>query len=253
MPIYEDQAIVLRQYPIAESDSIVVCIAPEFGKIRAVAQGIKKPKNRFAGCLEPLNHINIVYFTREGRDLGKVRHAELIHSYSGKIATLDNIFAFTYFAELINAFVQESQSSHKLFRLLHACLKAGENKVPIPPLVRYFEVWCLKLNGLYPNDAYCSNCGKYVKNEGFWVRIKNTDTFCGDCAPRSGVFIGAAASRTLQTIMSYSPENFAAIPLDPEAGRQLEHLTQQLLSLNLESPLKSYRILREVLMKGIED
>ncbi len=253
MPVYEDQAIVLRQYPIAESDSIVVCIAPEFGKIRAVAQGIKKPKNRFAGCLEPLNHIKIVFFTREGRDLGKIRHAELIHSFSGKIQSLDNIFAFTYFAELIHAFVQENQSSHKLFRLLHACLKAGENKVPIAPLVRYFEVWCLKLNGLFPNYAYCSNCGKYVKKEGFWARIKDADACCCDCTSRKGVYVGATASKALEAMLAYSPENFAGIPLDPEAGRQLEHLTQQLLGLNLDSPLKSYRILKEVLAKGIED
>ena len=51
MPIYEDEAIVIRQYPIAESDSIVVCIAPELGKIRAVAQGIKKSKSRLPDAL----------------------------------------------------------------------------------------------------------------------------------------------------------------------------------------------------------
>lgn len=253
MPIYEDEAIVLRQYPIAESDSIVVCIAPELGKVRAVAQGIKKLKNRFAGCLEPLNHIKLVFFNREGRDLGRIRHAELIHSYSAKITILDCIFAFTYFAELANTFVQENQSNPALFRLLQASLRAGENNAPIQPLVRYFEVWCLKLSGLYPNYAYCSNCGKYVKEEGFLARIKEAEAFCSACAPQNGIVIGARASKSLQAIMKCSPEDFSAIPLDAEAGRQLERLTQGLLGLNLDSPLKSYRILKETIIKHIED
>ncbi|MBN2318041.1 MAG: DNA repair protein RecO [Acidobacteria bacterium] len=253
MPIYEDEAIVLRQYPIAESDSIVVCVAPELGKIRAVAQGIKKAKSRFAGCLEPLNHIKIAFFNREGRELGKIRHVELIHSYSGKIPTLEHIFAFTFFAELTHALAQENQSNPALFRLLLASLKAGENKVPILPLVRYFEVWCLKISGFYPNYACCSNCGKSVKDEGFFARIEDGTACCIHCGPSIGIFVGAAAAAALQKIIKYSPENFAAVPLESEAGRQLERLTHELLDRNLDSPLKSYRILKEAIKKQIED
>lgn len=252
MPIYEDEAIVLRHYPIAESDRIVVCVGPEMGKIRAVAAGIKKPKNRFAGCLEPLNHIKIVYFNREGRDLGRIRHAELVHSYSRRIPTLDHMFAFTYFAELVHAFAQENQSNPTLFRLLQASLKAGENNVPIQPLVRYFEVWCLKISGFFPNYDYCSRCGKYVKEEGFLVRIKDAVAYCKACAPQNGVLIGAAAAGSLRAIIQRSPEDFAAMPLDAAVGRQLENLTQALLGLNLDSPLKSYRILKEALIKRLK-
>ena len=249
MPIYEDEAIVLRHYPIADYDSIVVCIAPELGKIRAVAKGIKKPKSRLAGCLEPMNHIQIALFSREGMELGRISHAELIHSYSGKITSLNHIFAFSYFAELAQALVQDNQSNPTLFRLLLASLKAGEKQVPIEPLLRYFEVWSLKISGFYPNYAYCSNCGKCVKEEGFFARIKDEHGLCSACAPGKGFFIGAPASRTLQAIMMNSPEAFTAMPFEIEAGQQIEHLTQELLGHNLDSPLKSYKILKAALIQ----
>ena len=253
MPTYEDEAIVLRQYPLAESDSIVVCVAPELGKVRAVAHGIKRAKSRFAGCLEPLNHIRVVFFNREGRDLGNIRHAELIHSYSGRIPTLNHIFAFTFFAELVHALAQENQSSHALFRLLLASLKAGEKKAAILPLVRYFEIWCLKIGGFYPNYDNCSSCGKFLKEDGFHALIKDGTALCGNCGPRDGIFVGTAAATSLQRIMKCPPEDFAAIPLETEACRQLERLAHGLLAQNLDSPLKSYRILKEALLNQIED
>jgi DNA repair protein RecO (recombination protein O) len=247
MPIYKAEAIVLRQYPLADSDLIVVCVTQEFGKIRAVSQGIKKPRHHLAGCLEPLNHIQIDFSQREGHDLGKVRHAELIHSYSGKIISLNHIFAFTYFTELVNAIAQDNQSNPILFRLLLSSLKAGEKQDSILSLIRYFEVWCLKLSGLYPNYAYCSNCGKYVKEEGFFARIQDGCARCSQCARGNGIFVGSAASAALQSMMIRSPEDFAAFPLEAEAGIELERLTQGLLRLNLESPLRSYGILKDAL------
>jgi DNA repair protein RecO (recombination protein O) len=249
MPIYEDEAIVLRQYPLADSDSIVVCATPGLGKIRTVARGIKKPGNRLAGCLEPLNHIRVAFFAREGLDLGRIRNAELIHSYSGKIKSVHHLFAFSYFSELVHVLIQENQANPTLFRLLLASLRAGERYVPVAPLARYFEVWCLKISGLYPNYAYCSGCGKYVKELGFFAHVKDGQAFCGDCAGNRGTFIGSAASRALEAIVKLPPEEFAVIPLEAEAGLQLERLTQDLLGQNLDGPLKSYRILKSALQE----
>jgi DNA repair protein RecO len=162
------------------------------------------------------------------------------------------MFAFTYFTELVHAFALENQSNPTLFRLLQASLKAGENNAPIQPLVRYFEVWCLKISGVYPNYDYCSRCGRYVKEESFWVRIKDAAACCDACAPRNGILIGAAAAGVLRAIMRRSPEDFASIAFDTTAGHQLEQLTQALLRLNLDSPVKSYRILKEALINESE-
>ena len=64
MPVHEAEAIVLRQYSLSDSDRIIVFITREFGKIRAVAKGVKKPKSRFAGALEPLNHIRLEFYAK---------------------------------------------------------------------------------------------------------------------------------------------------------------------------------------------
>ncbi len=247
MPLLEAEAIVLRQYSLSDSDRIVVFITREYGKVRGVAQGVKKPKSRLAGSLEPLNHIRLELFAKEGRELGQVRQAELIHAYLGKNPSLDRVYVFTYFAELANELVQDSQPNQPLFRLLLASLEAGEQSPANQSLVRYYEIWSLKLSGLLPNYAYCSNCGKCVKDEGFFAWIDAGQVRCQGCAHGRGLEIGTAAAAALEGMMRLGPAQFMAQPLAQEGARDIERLSQRLLGLQLERELKSYRMLREVL------
>ena len=247
MPIYEAEAIVLRHYSLSDSDRIIVFITREFGKVRAVARGVKKPRSRIAGSLEPLNHIRLEFWTGERKELSQIRQAELIHSYLGKNPELKQISGFSYFAELANEIVQENQSNHPLFRLLLASLRAGELDAINPPLIRYFEIWCLKLAGLLPDYAYCSNCGKCVKDDSFYALIEAGQARCPTCSRGQGLPIGAGASSALNEMMRIAPEQFMRRPLDNEAAGEIERLSQRLLKVHLEKNFKSYRILAEAI------
>jgi DNA repair protein RecO (recombination protein O) len=248
MPVHECEAIVLRQYSLGDSDRIVVFIAREFGKVRAVARGAKKPKSRLAGRLEPLNHVRLEFYAREGRDLSQIRHVELVHSYLGKNPSLRQVYAFSYFAEVVNEIIQDNQPNNPLFRLILASLAAGEKTPPNASLVRYFEIWCLKFSGLLPNYDYCSHCGKCVKDEGFFALLDAGQVRCQACAQGRGLKIGAPAASALHLMTKVSPESFASHPLAEEALNDLERMTQRLLELHLEKQLKSYRILRDALL-----
>jgi DNA repair protein RecO (recombination protein O) len=247
MPVYEAEAIVLRQYSLSDSDRILVFITREYGKIRAAAQGVKKLNSRIAGYLEPLNHIKIEFWTREGRELAQIRHTEMIHSYLGKQPDYRRVCAFSYFAEITHEVIQDNQPNQALFRLLLASLNAGEKSLLTSSLIRYFEIWSLKLSGLFPNYAYCSNCGKYVKDEGFFAWIEEGQARCLACAQGRGLRIHAAAAAVLEAMMKQPPEQFAILPLENDTASDIERLSQRLLGLYLEKQLKSYPILKEAL------
>lgn len=247
MTVHVADAIVLRQYSLSDSDRIIVFITREFGKIRAVAQGIKKPRNRIGGSLEPLNHVQLEFWVREGRELSQIRQADLIRSYLGKNPNLPKISAFSYFAELTNELVQDNQANDPLFRLVLASLEAGNTYAVSWSLVRYFEIWCLKLSGWLPNYAYCSNCGKCVKDDGFFAWLEAGQTRCSECSEGRGLQIGSIASKALELMSKLTPEQFTQRLLDFNAASEIESLTQRLLTLHLDKQLKSYRILREAL------
>jgi DNA repair protein RecO (recombination protein O) len=247
MPIHSAEAIVLRQYSLAESDRIIVLLTRETGKLRGVAQGVKKPGSRIAAALEPLNHLRLEYFLREGADLCRIRQCETVHSYLGRSPTLERVYAFTYLAEVAQEFVQENNPSPLFFRLLLASLQTGERHGASAALVRYFELWCLKLSGLLPNYERCAGCAGDTRQSGFYAWIDAGQGRCEACAGRSGLKVSAAAAGTLHAILGNSPEQFVSREIPEPAIRELERLTETLIATHLEKRLKSYALLKSVL------
>ena len=251
MPTHDAEAIVLRHYSLGEADRIVVFFSREFGKIRAVGAGAKKTSSRLAGALEPLNHLRIQFYGREGSELYHIRQCEIVHAYLGRNPVPERFYAFSYFAEAISEFVQENNASPQVFRLLLATLDASEKNGISEALVRYFEVWLLKLNGLLPDYAYCSNCGECVKGNEFFASAHAGLALCSRCAKGRGYRIGPETSALIGEIMVRRPDAFASRPLGNPIAHELETLTQLLLVTNLERRLKSYQGLKQILKNGL--
>ena len=243
----EAEAIVLRQYPLSESGRIVVFFTREYGKLRAAADGIKKPKSPLAGTLEPFNHVQIGLWFREGKDLGRIRDAELIGAFPGKEADFRRICTYSYFAEIINEIAQENQANQALFRLLLASMKAAAAEFPTAALVRYFELWALRLNGFLTDFTRCSVCGKSTIDEGLFAWIESGEARCPACAGGAGLHLSTKSVTVLEKMMKLPPEEFMILPFEQNAVSELEKFAQRLLSFNLERQLKSWPLLREAL------
>jgi DNA repair protein RecO (recombination protein O) len=250
MPIREAEAIVLRQYTLSEADRIIVFLTREMGTLRAVAQGAKKPRSRLGGCLEPLNHVRVQFYAKEGADLARIWQCEMLHSFLGRKPTLDRVFGFSYLSELAQEMVPENNPNELLFRLFLAVLVAGEQSGVREPLLRYFELWALKLNGWLPNYDYCSSCGRCVKDDGFYAWVQAGEGRCRTCAGERGIRIGSDSARLVQGILQLPPAQFASQAYPAAPARELERLMQNLIEWHLEKRLKSYGALKDI-MRGI--
>lgn len=246
MPILEAEAVVLRRYSLSEADRIVVLATREFGGVRVFAQGVKKPKSRMAGCLEPLNHIRARFFLREGAELWRLRQCETLHSFLGRNPSLPQLYGFSYIAELTQEFLDEHNANPPLFRLLIATLEAGERLGCSEALVRYFELWLLRLNGLLPDYSSCSRCGGCVTDTGFYASVEAGQGLCAACSGGKGTRIRSAAAAVLSELPRLTPAQFGSRELPGPAAQDLEQLARRLLEWSLEKPLRSYPALRQI-------
>ena len=62
---FKTEAIVLRSIRYGEADRILHLYSRERGRIGAVAKGVRRPKSRFGGRLEPFFRLNLMLY--EGR------------------------------------------------------------------------------------------------------------------------------------------------------------------------------------------
>src|SRR5579884_1890305 len=81
MPSRETEAIILKTFPLGEADRLVSFLGRSSGKLRGVAAGARRIKNRFGSTLELLSHVQIWYVERETRDLVRIQQCELLESF----------------------------------------------------------------------------------------------------------------------------------------------------------------------------
>lgn len=206
-------AFTLRTYDFSEANKIVSFLTSEQGILRGVAYGAGKSKSRFGGGLEPLTRVRILVRRKEGQELGTIDNCELIRSLPMERLDFEESLYVSYFVELITEFSREEADSSRLFRLTSAVLEAY-NEAPVRQLARYFELWILKLEGFLPG------LNTIVDEE--------------------------LAGKTLQ-ILKEPPGNLRVRGWDPRELGQLENTTQKLIEYHLEKPLKTVRMLKELL------
>ncbi len=165
MPVLQSDAIILKTYPLGEADRIVAFFSREFGKVRGVANGARKMKNRFGASLEPLAHSRVMFFQKENRDLVRIQSADLIDSPMKLFADYDRAVCAGYLIELVDRFLPEHEPQDPVYRLVRMTVRALEQGCPLDFASRYFEVWMLRLAGVFPDLFNCSICGNALGME----------------------------------------------------------------------------------------
>lgn len=114
---YTVTGINLKGMPLGENDRILTILSKEFGLIRAVAPGARKPKSRLGGRSD-LFVVNQLFIAK-GRSLDKITQAETLKSYSGLGQNLGKLAASQYLAELVLNQALSEHPQEELFLLLN--------------------------------------------------------------------------------------------------------------------------------------
>lgn len=238
MGLVETEAIVLRTYNLAEADKIVVCLTRGTGLIRAVARGARRLKSRFGAGLEPLTVIALSYYEKEGRELVSLRQAEILRSYFDLSRDVETVIAFAYMSELVIEFAPPHEPNERLFRMVNACIEAAARTTPgeIQAIVRYFEVWILKLAGFLPDLRSCVDCGRRFGEEEDTFLDAESKLRCYDCSNGLGIALSREAHAQLRATQRLSPSDFTgtARRSTPSAQREMAQVTRQLIGRVLE-------------------
>ncbi len=159
MALKESEAIVLRTYPLRESDLLVTLFTRMEGKVKGVARAAMKSRRRFGGALEPLTYVRAFYDDREGQELARLDSCEVIESPLATEVSYPRAAALAHVAELLDELMPDREASDAVFRLSLAVLQELRGRAMWMPLT-YFELWMTRLMGFLPEFAECAVCGR---------------------------------------------------------------------------------------------
>lgn len=225
-------AIVLRAYNLAEADRIVVFLTRDAGLVRAVAKGARRMKSRFGAALEPFTLLKLTYYEKENRELVTISNAEIVKSNFDLSTDVETGELLAYMAELIGEFAPPHEADEKLFRMLSACIEALSGNVAYSRAVmRYFEVWLLRLAGLFPDFRCCSECGVELGESADAIVDVELRAQCRKCRTQGSSVISFSIMKTLRATHRLSPARFAALhKLSDADDAELGELTHRLIT-----------------------
>lgn len=244
MTLITAEALLLDVRDLHDRDRIVTFLTREHGKKKGVAKGARTRHSRFAGELQPLTKVQVTWFEKEGRDLVRISSVEMVRSAHRLQEDLDGILLGSYLADHLLEMAQENEPSDLFFRLLDSTLDALLAGVDRDLAARYFEVWVLRLAGVYPPPHECPACGRPLD----WAVLpSNGETLlCLDCGGgEAGLIVRPETLEILRGIGRLSLPKLAETPPAPAALRQLEEVSARIRRHFLQRELRSYEVIQK--------
>lgn len=245
---FEVEALQLRSYPYSESDLIVVLFTREYGLLRAIARGVRKPRSRMAGLISPLRCNQLLL--KRGRNLHGISQAESRHAFSGLQQDYDRLMTGMAIGELVSLFCQEEDAQPELYDVLLTTLfQLNGARYPREHLL-WFLLYFLAHQGYYQDWQQCQVCAhRFSQTDARFQNVREGGLRCQPCrrGPEHRPLNAAqgAALLALQAAPRPQPEVLADFDLqlsDREVNGLIWNL-QQLLQQLVGHELKAFAFL----------
>jgi len=242
MALRESEAIVLRTYPMRESDLLVTLFTRVEGKVRGAARSAKKSKRRFGGALEPMTYVRAFYDVRERQELVRLDACEVLESPMASEVSYARAVALGHIAELLDELLPDREANDAIFRLTLSVLHVLAGPEVWMP-VTYFELWLTRLVGFLPELTECIVCGRSLNGSRAYFHALADGLMCVDDKRLASSEI-SVESRMLAATMFRAPvESFVGMPWPKSQGADLRKFLIQILQRQLEKKLVTAGVL----------
>jgi DNA repair protein RecO (recombination protein O) len=243
MPARETEAIILKTFPLGEADRLVSFLGRTTGRVRGVAAGARRLKNRYGSTLEVLSHVQIWFVEKETRDLVRIQQADLLESFHKAQSDYSLSTGLAVISETSELVLPEREVSEPMFRLILLATREVERTGDWSLPLSYFAFWTVRLGGWLPRFDRCGACEAPFGDKPAFYGAHHAGLFCEKCR-RPGM-------RTLHVEARNLAERFANERLDrieytpamQTSARELREAALAWIEFHSEKRLKTRELL----------
>lgn len=240
------EAIVLKRHNFGEADRLLTLYTREFGKMKAIAKGARKPQSRKTGHVELF--MRSQFLLAEGRDLHIITQAEMVDAYQALREDLVRTTYASYVVELLDRFTVEEDVNQDIYHLLSQVLawlgEADDIRLP----VRTYELRLLGYTGFQPQLFQCVSCDEPIQEQDQFFSADLGGVLCPTCrqADRKAKPISAVAVKVLRYLQTRPWDTVKSLQLKRPLHAELETIMHFYLIHILERNLKSVDFLNRL-------
>ncbi|MBU1146336.1 DNA repair protein RecO [Patescibacteria group bacterium] len=235
------KGIILRKQDYRESDRLFVIYTDEFGKISAVAKGVRKIKSKMAGHLELFSVINLM--VAPGKNYYQIAGADREKNFLNIKNDLGKTVLASFCLEVLDIFTKTDHPDLKIYELLVETLQIFDKEknkdfLKVYSLSKFFVLKLLSLLGWTPELYTCVKCkNKIMPGKNFFDADRG-GLMCGKCG-KSELPISTAAIKILRFVLKNDFKKIAALKITKVQIQELVKIIDVFLSVHQDRELKS--------------
>ncbi len=147
---FNTQGIVLARTDYGEAGRIITFLTPDYGKVKALAKGVRKSKSKLAAGVELFSVSDLGFLVGRG-EINTLVSSRLVTHYGSIVKELERTNQAYEFLKMMNKATEEKPEA-EYFELLKNSLQALDNSdIDLGLIQAWFSAQLLKLAGHQPN------------------------------------------------------------------------------------------------------
>ena len=246
--LYKTEGIVLKSMEYQEADKIVNIFTKDYGKITAIAKGVRKTKSKFGSSLEILTHAIFLFY--KGRNIDIVSQTEILESF---FSTSKEVIKFAFAAncvEVVNKLTEEREINIGLFNLLKVVLHYLRESNDPKLLTLSFKWQTMSILGYRPSLDHCCRCNKSVEDQKeMRFNIKEGGLVCNHCIDEDkegSINVSLYFVKLLRKILITRLSTISNATIPDNKMKELEKITNVYIGYHSEKSFKTDEFLRSL-------
>ncbi|MGD2271190.1 MAG: DNA repair protein RecO [Desulfobacterales bacterium] len=252
MPNFSTPAILLRRINFGDYDLIITFFTLQIGKLTVIAKSAKKSTKRFFGILELFSVLEIVVAGGGQKGLPVLQEAALKQPFANIRADITKTGYASYWAELIDVWLEDGVKQVDLFRLFqHVLEQLDHGNVTDAAASILFQMRFTQLSGHSPNLRQCSVCRTPLENietDKVLFNPKRGGLVCQNCDRRSEGHLSLSKGTVKQLLWVEKGDLTQAgrIRFTPQALNEGLQLLEAFVPYHLGKEPRSLKFLRDI-------
>ena len=251
MGLIKTSGIVLRTTKYGETGIIATLLTRDFGRVSAIAQGVRTKKSRLLGGLQLFAYSEIVmYKAKQKNGLYHLDEMEVLESFAGIRSDLCKMAYATYFAECAKeAATEDSPDEEILSLVLNTNFAIDREICGFEKIKTVFEWRMAAILGYAPNLGGCAACGAGAV---CGLSLGGGTAFCENCGAERTDFakLTPVMCSIINYITSADGKKIFSFEASDSTIKYLSEVSERYLSVQLDKEFRTLDYLKKVRSLG---
>lgn len=245
--MYHTEAIVLSRFELGEADRVLTLLTPHDGKLKAIAKGVRKPRSRLGGAVEPFAELELVLV--RARTFDVITQAAVGHAWLSLRERLESTATAWYLAELAERAVEERAFAYPVYALLKRAYQLLDDGMAPARVARWYEFGLADALGMRPEVERCVECDRVLEADEAFLWVPTLGGVLCSQHPRPPTEQSPLSLDALKLLRAYRRldiEAIAGLRLPAAVEAEVESALRRFIRVVLERDARSLAFLDEV-------